>query len=66
MDEPFGLGFYEWWAGLSPLYRYGVGLLVLILGIIVWYFDWGGPYFGGTLVAAAVVLFLLAGRSKDE
>lgn len=66
MYEPFGPDFYEWWAGLSPLLRNGVALLVMIVGIIVWYCDWGGLYFGGTLVAASVLLLLFARRSRDE
>jgi hypothetical protein len=66
MYEPFGPRFYEWWAGLSPLLRYGVAVLVLVLGAIVWYCDWGGPYFGGTLMAASVLLFLFAGRFMDN
>ena len=64
--EPFGPRFYEWWVGLSPLFRYGIAGLVLIAGLIVWCFDVEGPYLGGTFMAAAVVLFLLAGRSADE
>ena len=66
MYEPFGPRFYEWWAGLSLWLRYGVALLVLILGLIVFYCDWGGPYCGGTLMAASVLLFLLAGCLKDD
>jgi hypothetical protein len=65
MYEPFGPRFYEWWGGLSPLHRYGVAVLVLILGVIVFYCDWGGLYFGATLIAASVLLFLLAGSLKD-
>ena len=61
MFEPFGPRFYEWWAGLSPLLRYGVALLVLILGLILFFSDFGGPYLGGSLMVAAVIFFVLAG-----
>ncbi len=66
MNEPFGPDFYAWWAGLSPFLRYGVALLVMILALIIWYADWGGPYFGVGLVIASVVLLLLARGFKGD
>ena len=66
MDEPFGPKFYEWWAGASPLLRYGVAVVILIVGLLVWQFDWGVPYFGGALVAAAAILILLAWQFGGE
>jgi hypothetical protein len=66
MKGPFGQSFFEWWASLAPVYRYGVGVLVLILGLIVWRSAWGGLCFGGGLVAISVILLVFAGLSQER
>jgi hypothetical protein len=64
MYEPFGRGFYEWWAGLHASYRYGVAIAILIVSGLLWYSDVGGWVLGGPLFFLGVVLLLFAGDSK--
>jgi len=64
MLEPFGRGFYEWWAGLVPGYRYGVAIALLALSGGAWYFDFGGWILWGPLFFVGVVLLLCAGESE--
>jgi hypothetical protein len=61
----FGPGFFEWWAGLTPVVRYGVGLVLLILGIALCCLS-GWITLGISLLSAGIVLVMFAGRSKDE
>jgi hypothetical protein len=53
---------FDWWSGLSPFWRYGVGLLFLAISTLLW--------LGGTLWPwgwiVGVVLLLLGGPSDSE
>jgi hypothetical protein len=62
----FGLGFFEWWVGLSPFVRYGVAVVLLIVGAALCYFTDGGYLVWGSCLVAGVVLLVFAWSSKDE
>jgi hypothetical protein len=62
----FGPDFFEWWAGLSPLVRYGIAIVLLVVGAVLCYFTEGGYFAWGSLLLAGIVLLMFAGRSADE
>jgi hypothetical protein len=64
VQEPFGRGFYEWWAGLDESYRYGVAIAILVASGLLWYFGVGGWMLAGPLFLVGVVLLLFAGDAK--
>jgi hypothetical protein len=63
--EPFGSRFYEWWAGLTPVGRYSIGLAVLAGGLIWALLDRESVWSWGPLAIAGGVLLLLAGAFRD-
>jgi hypothetical protein len=65
MYEPFGRGFYEWWAGLPPVFRYGVGAALLVVSSILWLFDTADYGFWVALAMVGIVLLLAAGGRHD-
>ena len=65
MNEPFGPQFYQWWAGLNPVFRYGIGAIVLVVSTILWWFQVADPMFWGPLAAVGAILLLLAGGRDD-
>ena len=62
----FGPDFFEWWAGLTPMVRYGVAIVLLGIGAALCYFTKGGYFAWGSLVVCGAVLLVFAGRTKDE
>jgi hypothetical protein len=61
MYEPFGPRFYEWWAGLNPALRYGVGAVVLLTSAVAWWLQVGDFWFWGPLAVVGIILILVAG-----
>lgn len=59
MDDPFGLPFYEWWAGLPRGTRIAVACLVLGCGALGIYFD-GASYVRVTVAGIGAVLLVLS------
>ena len=65
MYEPFGRGFYEWWAGLNPVFRYGVGAAVVVAAGLLWWLKVFDAWFCGSLAVVGIILLLFAGGRDD-
>lgn len=65
MYEPFGRPFYEWWAGLDPIYRYGIGVAVIVASAVLWWLQVIDVWFGGPLAVVGIILLLSAGGRDD-
>ncbi|MHB1036396.1 MAG: hypothetical protein ACYC35_17135 [Pirellulales bacterium] len=61
-----GPGFFEGWAGLTASARYGVAVVLLIVGAVPCYFTDGGYLLWGSWLIAGVLLLMFAARSKGE
>ena len=62
----FGREFFEWWAGLTPLNRYGIAMVLLMVGAILCCFTDGGYLAWGAFLTTGMVLLMFAGCSEDE
>jgi hypothetical protein len=56
------MGFFEWWADLPAIFRYGVAIVFLLISTGFWFAGRLWPW--GWVVG--VVLLLMAGASKAE
>jgi hypothetical protein len=57
MYDLFGRGFYEWWAGLSRVFRLVIALVILALaGLSTWLFPEAWLLWGPGLAAGGVLL----------
>jgi hypothetical protein len=61
----FGPELFEWWAGLTPVVRYGIGIVFIVLGAAVCFISHWNTL-GISLLAAGIVLLLFAGRTAGE
>jgi hypothetical protein len=52
----------DWWAGLSPWWRYGVSIALILLSTVMWFL--GKLWIWGWLVG--VILLLFSGSSDSE
>jgi hypothetical protein len=62
----FGRGFFEWWAGFSTAGRYGIAMVLLVLGSALCYFTEGGFFAWGSWLVVGDLLLMFAGRSENE
>lgn len=57
------MGFFEWWAGLPAIFRYGVAIAFLAVSTLLWFV--GGRFWPwGWAIGGA--LLLLSGKSDSE